>query len=190
MLNYYQPDGISYYIRTAIESNVSIRGAFQNPTTTYTASDKWCSESDYNLWDNANKTFYDPCPAGWRVASRLNYRALFKDNSYEQSSTINANVPMNMKNLSTLSADGGAVVYFENNTFGRSTYIRMTGYQDHSTSFILIGGMTNLWCRESNGNRFAFCLSVSKAGITNNAYNISGVWRPRDSHPVRCIQDR
>ena len=190
MLNYYQPDGVSYFVRIAKESEVTIRGSFQHPTTTYTGTHKWCSESNSNLWNNSTKNFYDPCPAGWRVPSKQNYRSLFTNVSYETSSKLESKEPMNMKNLSTLSKDGGAVVYFEQSNSGRSTYIRMTGYQDHSDSFINIGGMGNLWCRESNGDNLAFALSVSKKGIASDAYNISGVWELRDSHPVRCIQDR
>ncbi|MFR8356725.1 MAG: hypothetical protein ACLVEJ_14570 [Parabacteroides sp.] len=51
MLNYYQPDGVSYYVRNGVKSQVSIRTSYQNPTTTYSSGDTWCNEGNANLWD-------------------------------------------------------------------------------------------------------------------------------------------
>lgn len=188
MLNYYQPDGISYYVRKGQNSKVSIRTSYQNPTTTYSSGDTWCSEVNNNLWDeNGKKTFHDPCPAGWRIASRVNYQAFFTNTGYTESGTsINATVAMNIKNPSTIIADGGVVMYFENSTYGNSTYIRMTGYQAEFNKFVLIAGMCNFWCREygrSNNHGYALAISTGRK-------NISSGWARRDAHPIRCIQER
>lgn len=188
MLNYYQPDGISYYVRKGENSKVSIRTSYQNPTTTYSSGDTWCSETNNNLWDeNGKKTLHDPCPAGWRIASWVNYQAFFTNTGYTGSGTsINATVSMNIKNPSTIIADGGVVMYFENSTSGNSTYIRMTGYQAEFNKFVQIAGMCNFWCREygrSNNHGYALAISTGRK-------NISSGWSRRDAHPIRCIQDR
>ena len=191
MLNYYQPDGVSYYVRNGVKSQVSIRTSYQNPTTTYSSGDTWCNEGNANLWiENSKKTFHDPCPAGWCIASKVNYQSLFTNSGYTDSgSSTNASSTMNMKNPSTIIADGGVVLYFENSTSGRSTYIRMTGYQDNFNSFIRIAGMGNFWCRESGRttNNHGYALAI---GADNKAYNISSGWSRRDAHPIRCIQER
>ncbi|WP_455640304.1 DUF4906 domain-containing protein [Parabacteroides sp.] len=192
MLNYYGPDGISYFVRTTSTNlAANIRTTFKNPTTTYGNSkdDSWFTGSSTNMWTDMNanlKTFHDPCPAGWRVASKTNYRSLFKNTSYEGSSGIEANESMNIKTLT----DGGAVVYYKSNNGGETTYIRLTGYQPFATIFKYIGGMGNLWCRETGTSNHGYALSISPNGYRINAYNICGAWALRDAHPVRCIQDR
>ncbi|WP_455637522.1 DUF4906 domain-containing protein [Parabacteroides sp.] len=196
MLNYYQPDGVSYFVRNSSTDEVVLRVVFQNPTTIYSKNEAWYKDLQSNLWDGQSKTVHDPCPAGWRVASKSNYRSLFNSASYTESDSHSA---MNIVNTN-LSTDGGSVIYFESEgTSGRKTYIRLTGYQDYANSFIKINRLSNLWCRESASysdtglnyrNRAAYALSI--------AVNDNGVadkctiwkWRPRDSHPLRCVQDR
>ena len=197
MLNLYQPDGVSYFIRKSVSAQYKIRAAFQNPTVTASAAaDSWCSESSDVLWNSSegNKTEYDPCPAGWRVASKVNYQSFFTSQSYTESENIET---MNLAN-SSLEGDGGAVFYFENQASGRSTYIRFTGYQQYANSFDFIGGMGNLWCREAKGGgdngRHGYALSFILPNKVSYAMsgkrNISGAWATRDAHPLRCIQDR
>ena len=182
MLNLYQPDGVSYFIRKSVSASA--------------AADSWCSESSDVLWNSSegNKTEYDPCPAGWRVASKVNYQSFFTSQSYTESENIET---MNLAN-SSLEGDGGAVFYFENQASGRSTYIRFTGYQQYANSFDFIGGMGNLWCREAKGGgdngRHGYALSFILPNKVSYAMsgkrNISGAWATRDAHPLRCIQDR
>lgn len=195
MLNYYQPDGISYYVRTTVGSATSIQGSFQNPTTTYSKGVSWCSSAnDYSRWSDKNnstvKTVYDPCPAGWRVAGKANYLSLFTDKNYTESETANVKETMNITNTETAPTDGGVVVCFEHENAGRSTYIRMTGYQPNDKTFEYIGELANLWCRESNANNSNYMLSIVVTGSLGQRQNISNKWYARDSHPLRCIQDR
>ena len=191
MLNLYQPDGVSYFIRKTSSGTVSLRNAYQNPTVTYSSGGDWCNEIKETFWNSSEnkKTFNDPCPAGWRIASKINYRSFFTDPSYEDSGKRTDNVPMNMNNKTTVLEDGGAVIYFENQTDGRSTYIRLTGYQEYYNQFNYIGGMGNLWCRE-----YPYLLAIIAAYFPHVSplpvYNISSNWAKRDGYPLRCIQDR
>jgi hypothetical protein len=45
-----------------------VQVAIENPTK-YIVGDYWLGPHDSTLWSRT-KTMYDPCPAGWRVASR------------------------------------------------------------------------------------------------------------------------
>ena len=184
MLNLYQPDGVSSFVRTTSTVQVTIRESFKMPAVFTAKVDTWCSESNVHLWGTTegDKTEYDPCPAGWRVASKVNYRPFFSDVSYTE-----GDATMNLAN-SNLVSDGGAVLYFENRNSGRSTYVRYTGYQEEYNKFSNIGQRGNLWCREAKNDtdkNHGYALAM-----TSSQRNISGIWSSRDAHPLRCIQDR
>lgn len=50
---------------------ITLEESIANPTLMgYTANGDWIDVSDDNLWKNAGKTIYDPCPAGYRVPAR------------------------------------------------------------------------------------------------------------------------
>ena len=196
MLNLYQPDGVSYFIRKNVTSLYTILQAFQNPTVIAASGATWSNQCTGDLWNDSqdNKTVYDPCPAGWRVASKVNYLPFFTNSSYTESNDdVQA---MNLANSSSLERDGGAVLYFEDQSSGGSTYIRFTGYQEYANAFNYINGMGNLWCREGKagdvGHKYAFSIVLpGKVGFANKGLRcISGEWTPRDAHPLRCIQDR
>ncbi|MDB9151831.1 fimbrillin family protein [Parabacteroides distasonis] len=54
MLNLYQPDGVSYFVRKTLSVQYTIRQAFQNPTVIASASyDSWCSQSTEYLWNDS-----------------------------------------------------------------------------------------------------------------------------------------
>lgn len=196
MLNLYQPDGITYFVRGASATTATLRTVYQHPTVSYAKSATWCSQFTAQLWNDASnqKTVHDPCPAGWRVASMVNFFPFFTSTTYTGSGTnAPTAVEMNLKNKNSVVADGGAVLYFENTASGRSTFIRMTGYQEFSDQFNYIGGMGNLWCRESLNSGSCYSLAIVEAYYPYGnlgAHNISAGWASRDANPLRCIQDR
>ncbi|MBR1510745.1 MAG: hypothetical protein IJ623_08865 [Bacteroidales bacterium] len=52
---------------------ITLEESIANPTLMgYTANGDWIDVSDDNLWKNAERTIYDPCPAGYRVPARDN----------------------------------------------------------------------------------------------------------------------
>ena len=52
---------------------ITLEESIANPTLMgYTANGDWIDVSNDNLWKNAEKTIYDPCPAGYRVPARDN----------------------------------------------------------------------------------------------------------------------
>ena len=197
MLNLYQPDGFSFYQRNYdSRSNPPYSVVYQTPTIYY---GNWNSYADAR-WQTTSgiKNEHDPCPVGWRVASYKNFESFFTEDGYDQSTSQTANVPVNMKNSSSVLADGGALLYYEDKGAGHTTYFRFNGYQRYSDRFMYVGVMTNIWCREIDGSRTsqAYAFSINYGGYpfngagTGTANNIRATWNQTDAHSVRCIQER
>ena len=56
---------------TKASGTISLEESIAHPTLMgYTADKDWIDVSDDNLWQNASKTIYDPCPLGYRVPVR------------------------------------------------------------------------------------------------------------------------
>ena len=74
---------------TIVSTATTIDGAVKNPATFYATNNgnesDWLTTANGKLW-GTNKTIYDPCPAGYRVADQN----AFKDNLTTLSSTSNA----------------------------------------------------------------------------------------------------
>ena len=173
---------------------VTHQTAYQNPTTLYKPNNAYLWNDLNNLktaWGgDASKTVHDPCPASWRITKITDYQSLF-----QSTPGVNNSVALNLKNASTLVTDGGAVLYFENTDKGRTTYIRFTGYWNGTTSFVRIGEVTLLWCRDdvnsggSDGNnkqagRYLDIKNNSTSGILNYSGHL------REAITLRCIQER
>ena len=96
---------------TIATSPTAIGTAVGNPATFYannngTSSD-WLTTANNALW-GTNKTIYDPCPAGYRVADQN----AFKDNLTTLSETSNANhVTYVIGNLEVIIPMEGAITY-------------------------------------------------------------------------------
>lgn len=196
MLNLYQPDGISFFKRSYNEqSGLNYSVVYPNPTSFY---QEWYSFTNAKWKTNSGdlKNEHDPCPVGWRVASFKNYESFFTRAEYTESTSHDDNVPVNMKNESSVKDDGGALLYYENKGVGSVTYYRFNGYQRFTNKFMYIGLMTNIWCREikNNDNTRAYALSINYGGYSPNnlkiANNIINNWKQSDAHSVRCIQER
>lgn len=187
MMNLYKPDGYSFFERGSNDGNVGLQEVYRHPTTVYSNGDYWTRQVTQTQWDESNaKTVHDPCPAGWRVAGKNNYLPLFNDANYSGSSGNTGKIALNIKNSGTLATDGGGVLYFESTaSSGRSSYFRLTGYQDYSTSFIRIGTLGNLWCREAGDVSHGYALTLQSSLVAN----LAGNWAMRDAHPVRCVQE-
>ena len=196
MLNRYGPDGITYQPLKSDPHKTTIRNACQNPGTFFILSSNaidWCSETSNipTLWNSPNadtgkKTFYDPCPAGWRVISYKNLYSFFTGTPSSTDGTITGNP--NIANTSTLDDDGGAYLYYSANGSGDATYLRMTGYWRFLDEFQFVGEKSILWIREHTGTTgksnygFSFLLD-GKIGIEKT-------WYPQDAQTTRCIQEK
>ena len=197
MLNLYKPDGFSFYQRsysTSGSKNYSV--AYKDPTRFHS---NWNSFSGAR-WQSelSQKNEHDPCPVGWRVASYKNFKSFFTQDGYEESTGQKDNISINIKNGASVLNDGGAVLYYEGNGNGNTTYFRFNGYQRFETQFMYIGWMTNIWCREIDATNTAqaYAFSVNYGGYPfdrptgSSANNIRKTWNQTDAHSVRCIQER
>lgn len=106
---------------TIATSPTAIGTAVGNPATFYandngTSSD-WLTTANNALW-GTNKTIYDPCPAGYRVADQN----AFKDNLTTLSATSNANhVTYVIGNLEVIIPMEGAITYGAGERTARNT---------------------------------------------------------------------
>ena len=194
LLNMYKPDGITFYPRGWNTGGASYRTAYKTPVTYYKEWARTIIKNNAYCWNTQTtnqKTPHDPCPAGWRVASKENYLHLFSSTEYSATTDNDETFDLNVANSDRITKEGGFVLRFENSTPGRTSYFRLTGYQDKQNTFSYIGKMANLWCRESHSNDTqSYALSLNKGGLLKDRNNIAYNWNMPDAHPVRCIQER
>lgn len=163
ILNLYQPDGASYYARP------NAGGA--------------------GNWNSTLKPTNDPCPAGWRVPSWVDFKPLFDVDDPRAEPRREIKFAARGQNVETLlnNGQGGCSLRYDDDS-GHYTYYRMTGYQPERASYfqnINTGG--NVVCREGK-NGFSFAIE-----ITSNLWEmfcIGNTWNPVDAHTVRCIQEK
>lgn len=195
ILNFYQPDGVTYCPREIKDARATFHEAYQDPTTIYKAQGNLQANLSWNsvladvknAWGGDNdKTFNDPCPAGWRVTKVENYYPLFKNENYNGS----AKSLLNLAN-SNLTNDGGVVVRFDPNDESRTTYIRFTGYWYLSDQYSFIGKKTILWNRNDvkseGGTNGAKYLDINSSESGNATIPATG--HLREVIPLRCIQE-
>ena len=188
MLNQYGPDGLSYIVKQGVTQNVSLQEAYRHPTVFY----YWGITSAFttaNSWNdsNNNKTIHDPCPVGWRIASRNNYKALFQSGNFN----FNTWVTGNAMSQSTSQSDGGYVLYYEAKGSGNTTYYRMAGYRVTTDIFRHIGEWGFVWTREEGSNiHQGSCFNVKSNIDSNWGASMRDNMNKCDAHTIRCIQEQ
>ena len=186
LLNMYQPDGITFYPRGwNATGSCQLRDAYKTPTVYY---GNWIYVSD--SWSLTAKSLHDPCPAGWKVASKTNYYHLFAGDYNGSVDNNDKNAVLNVVNSDKVETDGGFVLCFESGENGNTSYFRLTGYQRNNESFQFIGKMSNLWCREYSGDRQSYSLTLNIKGGLRDVSNVAYNWTISDAHNIRCIQER
>ena len=186
MLNLYGPDGLTYKPRERGDMANNIRIAYRNPIKMYTISD--LSVAQGSAWGGNVKTVHDPCPAGWRIAAKENYRALFNGGYYvTKSEGLVKKDPRLAPGFAWNDGkeSGGYLIVY--NDAGYTTYFRMTGFGNNSGSFVIVGEAGNVWTRDTKVT-FDFGFNANKEG--KNAYEVSEGWQSADAHTTRCIQER
>lgn len=143
------------------------------------------SSSSFTGWDETNKPVWDPCPAGWRVASKADLAALFQDGT----SSPNGKLPNgNIKNFETRDDDGGYLLYFQQLSSGHSSYFRFTGYGRAMNTFEFIGELCSIATRSKVTSEKDY-MSYSYWFNVSDAYKLSTTYQS-DAHPLRCVQEK
>lgn len=197
MLNRYGPDGISYLPLTTVTTRQTLRNTNKIPNDYIMLSQArygWCAEDVSvikTLWNDASgrKGMTDPCPAGWRVISNSQLKAL------SQSGSISGNVSPNASNASTAVKDGGLYLYFQQNGSGEASYFRLPGYRRTSDSFQFVGLRSIIWMREytARGADQYFSNGFDIYYTSNGNCNMFGVSQDfsiQDGQVTRCIQEQ
>ena len=184
MLNRYGPDGLSY-VKEEYFSASTVRDAYKYPhkKVNDTGSGWWVSDSGRDsFWGgtaNTNKTVYDPCPAGWKVAPNGSFNSFFIGQT-----TSMYNAP-NISNSQTYRTDGGFLCYFTGNGTGEQVYIRLTGYAPPNAGYRYIGQRLAYWM---SGAAHALIALINNNAISEFKTS-TGSSRP-DGNSIRCIQEQ
>ena len=201
ILSLYKADGITFFPMLTIAESADYQKACRNPQNVYKPKTSQSDNQHLATWiDNINSNEYkyswgmsgnkgphDPCPAGWRVCSYTNYHPLFTSGLYNPGS-------VNLKNSSTLSTDGGALLRYDDTNSDLSTYFRFVGFWRFTGTFDGIGINSLLWCREKLVN------STSGTGGYHLRFDLDGKnlaarlfadggWE-QEALLTRCIQEQ
>lgn len=134
----------------------------QHPMTFLTAGDDWCIKKDDTLWQK-DKTIYDPCPPGWRVA----------DNEYLDLSEC-------------MVASSGAMKVHKVDDATIMSWFPAAGYRKGKNAKILdakrVGGYWSVTPEESRTYYFDYHAGTS---ITQNTYKTSR----STAMSVRCVKE-
>lgn len=191
MQNRYGPDGITYVVNESSMSLLSLEAISKTPIVFYAKkghSDEWGGDTGVGpdwadgtamntaTWDGAAKTFYDPSPAGWRVASRNDLNAIVTTKN-------------NVANSSSQYQNGGYMVYYQANGSGNTNYFRFTGYGRFFSTFEFINTLCVVWSRTNGTATTTGSIWLGKQD-TKVRYDFSTGSYKSDASSVRCIQER
>ncbi|WP_300703937.1 DUF4906 domain-containing protein [Bacteroides sp.] len=182
MLNRYGANGMTYIVNGGSMSLGNIQYTCRNPTVFYAkegtgayvgmgVGPAWTNEMSAATWGNT-KTLSDPCPAGWRIASKAEMGAV-------------VNKGKNVSNDATKSKDGGYLIYYEAQGSGHTSYFRFTGYGRYFNTFVSIGSLCTVW----SCNQYNIDSGYATRLDTDKVYEAPSMYKS-DAHTVRCIQER
>ena len=188
MLNRYAADGITYVVNGGQSGTISYQTSCRQPLVFYAANSKgpaWTNiaSASFKGWDETDKPVWDPCPAGWRVISRVDLAAVNQNGS----SLPNNNI----KNYNTRNDDGGYLLYFEQLNGGHASYFRFTGYGRYMNTFEFIGDLCTIWTRNKgtdNGYN-SYAGWFNSGGTSSELFTIITKYQS-DAHPLRCVQEK
>ena len=183
LLNLYSADGYTFLSRNTSSSRVTIETSCTNPTVIYNPYGTWYTPEAQYWGSGTNKTYYDPCPQGWRVPEGKNYYHLFQNG--------NGSGAMRSKNTAGNYVNNGGVLAYCDASNSITTYFRLTGYQEKVNLFNYIGLQGNVWCREHTGGQNCTMLCINPGGYPNHrGYDVSSAWYSTDAQNLRCIQEQ
>ena len=172
-------DPFAYEKYTNERTQLSINEAIEMPTCFAYGNSQWTSEKLRDLWSTAQKTIYDPCPVGYRVAvSEVWYG--FSKTGESVDRTKNMNIAS--------SFDHGWYFYINDNSEtawypATSDIYEWGGYVNYNTS------SSGYWSANNEGGDWSRILSFhyySDLDCNLNPFNTSSSTCGRQ---VRCMKD-
>ncbi|MDR2131566.1 MAG: DUF4906 domain-containing protein, partial [Odoribacteraceae bacterium] len=161
----------------------SFEGAVKNPTTFYApSSSDWLLNNPYStgLWNNptwnaipaAGKSFFDPCPPGWKLPVNGTWNVFAFDNVNNPSS-YNKNTN-----------DAGWEFYMDNVLKNAWVYYPASGYHRiNSDGMAAERDNSYFWSSSPSSSTHAYVLAYSSSGASQNI-DLRGY-----GFSVRCIQE-
>ena len=164
---------------TRVDAQLYLKETVQNPTFFAAGNDRWTKEWSRNLWSTGQKTIYDPCPAGYRVAVPDVWTGFTTTGGYADR-TEHMNI-------------SGAFDYgwnFYINEDSETSWYPVTSVIDYWSSYGYYGTAGQIWSAYNNGESWSCALyyfynSDLDCGLYPNNSGNSAVY----AYPVRCMKD-
>jgi hypothetical protein len=154
------------------QSNWKIVESIQEPTNMSVASGSisgtdWTIDPLTDLWSEENKTIYDPCPVGYKVADREIWLGFTESNGVETNDLLIFNVSGSLNH-------GWNVVYDGANT----TWYPATDYHYVFINWLRYDSTCYLWSSTE----------ATRLNFSNAYYNPANIVCGAHGHPVRCMK--
>lgn len=180
-LNYQwgRKDPFAEHRYTRVDSQLYLHETIENPTFFAAGNDRWTKEWSRNLWCLGQKTIYDPCPVGYRVAVPDVWTG-FTTTGESVDRTENMNI-------------AGAFDYgwsFYINEDAETAWYPVTSEVGYWADFGYHGTGGHIWSAYNDGGNWSKSLyfyynSDLECGLyPNNTGN-----NPVYAYPVRCMKD-
>ena len=150
---------------TIATGKVTFAKAVQTPATFYSGNNDWASPNNYtsknwnDISESDGKTFFDPCPEGWRLPTKAEY-SNFSTTTFTWDATNSGRT-------------------YNGNWFPAAGY-RYSGVGSMSG----VGGIGGYWSASPYSEYYGYNLSFSSGGVNPASNN-----NRADGFSVRCVQE-
>ena len=164
---------------TSLQAQMYIDETIENPTCKVSGNDCWTQDWSKHLWSTDQKTIYDPCPVGYRVAVPEVWYGFSKTGE-----AVNKPQQMNIAGA----FDHGWNFYI--NTDTETAWYPATSHIDNWSKFNYSSTYGTIWSAYNNGqtqSRVLYYYYNSDTACNIDSYNITRI--VTDGNAVRCMKD-
>ena len=181
-LNYQwgRKDPFTYEKYTGVYTQLSLNETIENPTYFAYGYDRWTKEWSQDLWSTAQKSIYDPCPVGYRVAVPEVWYGFTKTGE-SVDRTQNMNISGGFEN---------GWYFYINDVESETAWYPATSYIDYWGGFGYSSYEGYIWSAYNNSDDYSRVLHYRYNSDLNcylNPYN--HIASSVNGFPLRCMKD-
>ena len=180
-LNYQwgRKDPFAYEKYTGVYTQLSLNETIENPTNFAYGNDRWTKEWSQDLWSTAQKSIYDPCPVGYRVAVPEVWYGFTTNGE-------SANRPKDMNIAGAF--DHGWYFYIDNNE-SETAWYPITSRIDYWGGFYWSSNEGTIWSAYNDSGNWSKHLNYYYNSDLDCYLTYSSTANPVDGNTVRCMKD-